>query len=105
MNPIAYRINPQEILRFLLIGQVVYYRGSRRSERIWMLNIYSSVKTRQIAAKKLKRESSDIIFIEWDVSMEQIIKQGTMAFPIASGKVSRYSKIDIFRQLTQASGG
>jgi hypothetical protein len=99
MNPILYRLIPNEPIYFLLIGKVVYYIGSRTSERIWLLNVYSTVKTRRIAAKKMKRESSDIIFIEWEITMKQIVEQGKLFSPIASEKVSRTAKLDIFRQL------
>ena len=101
MNPIAYRFNPKEPLHFLLIGKVVYYRGSGESERIWLLNFYSSAKTRRIVAKKMKRESSDVIFVEWDITGEEIMKQGQMFFPVASEKVSLYSKIEVFGELNR----
>ena len=94
-----YRLKPKEPICFLLIGKVMYYSGLRTSERIWLLNVYSSAKTRRTAAKKMKRESSDIIFIEWDITMEEIVKQGKMIFPISSIKVLPRDKIDILRQL------
>lgn len=101
MNPVAYRLKPKEPIPFLLIGEMVYYRGARYSERIWHLNVYSSAKTRRTAAKKLKRGKSDIIFVEWDITMEEIIQGGKMIFPVASEKVSLYTKLDILKQLNQ----
>ena len=102
MNPIAYRLIPKESLKFLLIGRMISYRDGKQPERIWSLNIYSSVKSRQVAAKKMKRGDLDIIFIEWDITMEQIVEQGKMAFPIASDKVLLTDKIDILRQLNRS---
>ena len=99
MNPIAYRLTQKESLNFLLIGEMAYYRDAKQPERIWHLNIYSSAKSRQIAEKKMKRGSLDVIFIEWDVTMERILKEGKMVFPIASDKVLLKDKIDICRQL------
>jgi len=80
---------------------MVYYRGAGRSERIWYLNVYSSAKTRQIAANKLKRVKGDAIFVELNITMEQIVQQGKMIFPIASEKVRQVDKLDIFKQLTR----
>ncbi|KKL11019.1 hypothetical protein LCGC14_2549980 [marine sediment metagenome] len=71
MNPIAYRMKPEEPLRFLLIGEMVSYRDGKEPERVWNLNIYSSAKSRKTAEKKMKRHSSDSIFIEWDMQMCQ----------------------------------
>jgi len=102
MNPVAYMIEPDEPLYFLLFGELVHYRDEKESERIWNLNIYVTPKSRQIAAKKMKRGNSDIIFIEWDVTMEQIVKQGEMIFPMASEKVPCSDKADIWDQLYRA---
>ena len=99
MNPIVYALKSKEIIPFMLFGEMVYYRDGRQPERIWHLNIYSSAKSRQIAEKKMKRGSLDVIFIEWDVTMERILKEGKMVFPIASDKVLLKDKIDICRQL------
>jgi len=81
---------------------MTYYRDGRKPERLWELNVYSTARGRQMAAKKMKRQGSDIMFIEWDVTMEQILKEGKMIFPIASSKVLQTDKIDILRQLIRA---
>jgi len=83
----------------MLVGEMAYYRDGKEPERIWHLNIYSTEKSRQVAAKKLKRGKADIIFIEWDITMEQIVRQGKVVFPIASNKVLQSDKVDIARQL------
>ena len=71
MNPIVYALKPKELIPFMLFGEMAYYRDGRQPERIWHLNVYLSAKSRGIAAKKLKRESSDIIFIEWDLDSKK----------------------------------
>lgn len=101
MNPIASRLNLVEPLRFLLIGKIVYYRDGREPERIWSLNIYTSPKSRSIAAKKMRREYSDIIFIEWDVTMEQIVKQGKFVNILQPENILLSDKEDILKQLKQ----
>ena len=101
MNPVVYGLRPKETIPFLLVGNMVYYRDGRSPERLWHLNVYSSTKSRQIAAKKLKRGSTDTIFIEWDTTMEQILSQGKMIFPMASEKVLRGDKLDIWKQLNR----
>ncbi len=101
MNPIAYRMKPEEPLRFLLIGEMVSYRDGKEPERVWNLNIYSSAKSRKTAEKKMKRHSSDSIFIEWDMTMGKIVQQGKLVFPIASDKVLITDKMDIWKQLSQ----
>jgi len=101
MNPIAYKLTPREPLSFLLVGEMAYYRDAKQPERIWHLNVYLSAKSRQIAAKKMKRGRLDTIFIEWDITMEEILKQGKVAFPIASDKVLRTDKLDIWKQLNR----
>ncbi len=99
MNPIAYILKPKESLRFLLIGEMVYYRDGKEPERVWHLNIYASVKSRYIASRKLKRQRADIIFIEWNITMEQIVKQGKLIFPMAPEKILQSDKIDIWQQM------
>lgn len=54
-----------------------------------------------MAEKKMKRGVQDIIFIEWETTIEQIIEQGRMAFPVASEQVLQSDKVDILRQLIQ----
>ena len=95
MNPIAYGIKPTEPLWFLLFGEIVYYRDDKESERLWHLNIYSSAKSRLTAAKKMKRHISDIIFIEWEITMEEIIKQGKYVNVLQSEKILLSDKLDI----------
>jgi hypothetical protein len=104
MNPVAYRITSEETLYFLLVGEGQHFNPVAKCEleqspRLWWLNIYSSAKTREIAMRKRKKASSDIIFIEWNVTMEQIIKEGKLGFPIVPDKVLASDKLDIFEQL------
>jgi len=100
LNPIAYRINEEEYLPFLLFGEVVYYRDGKSPERVWHLNIYKNDKSRRVAEKRMARGSSDIIFIEWDVSMKQIIEQGKYTTILPSDRVPFSDKMDIFKQIT-----
>lgn len=69
------------------------------TQRVWELNVYSTIRGRQMAEKKMKRGGQDIIFVEWETTVEQIIKQGKMVFPMASEKVLQSDKVDIMRQL------
>jgi len=48
----------------------------------------------------MARGSSDIIFIEWDVSMKQIIEQGKYTTILPSDRVPFSDKMDIFKQIT-----
>ncbi len=64
-----------------------------------MLNIYSSAKSRNTAAKKLKRRSSDVIFIAWEITMEQIVKQGKYMTILQADKVLHLDKLDIIQQI------
>jgi hypothetical protein len=102
MNPVVFGMEPTDIVPFLLIGEMVHYIDRRPSERMWHLNVYSSAKSRQIAMKKLKRGNIDIIYVEWDVTMKQILKEGRLVFPIASDKILRTDKLDILRQLIKS---
>jgi len=104
MNPIAYRVMPKEPLWFLIVGEMQYYMDAKHPQRVWELNIYSTAKSRTTAAKKMKRHLSDAIFIEWDTTIEQLLKEGKMVFPIASEKILQTDKIDIWRQLNRAHG-
>ena len=99
MNPVANRLKPTETLHFLLVGAVVYYKSGKDSERVWNLNIYSSEKSRKIAERRMKRQSSDIIFIEWDITIEQIVKQGKYTSILPPEKVLLSDKLDIFQQV------
>ncbi len=99
MNPIAYDLKPKVPLWFLLVGQMVYYRDGRAPRRKWMLNIYGSAQSRQIAAKKLKRGSSDTIFIEWNVTIEEIVNHGKYVTVLQADKVLLSDKLDIFKQV------
>ena len=101
MNPIAYHIKPREPLYFLLIGEMVWYRDGKEPERVWNLNIYSSVKTRLTAAKKMKRHSSDIIFIKWEITMNEIVKRGKYLTVLQADKVLLSDKLDILKQITK----
>lgn len=102
MNPVVDGMQMMDIVPFLLTGEMVHYIDRRPPERMWHLNVYSSVKSRQVAMKKLKRGTTDIIFIEWDVTMEQILKEGRLTFPIASDKILRTDKLDILKQLIKS---
>jgi hypothetical protein len=100
MNPVAYALEPNETIYFLLVGTARQYIGNvKPPDRLWSLNVYSSAKSRTTNAKKLKRLDTDTIFVEWEITMEQIVKQGKMVFPLASEKVLRSDKVDILRQL------
>lgn len=52
-----------------------------------------------MAERKMKRGGQDIIFIEWEVTVPDIIKHGKMVFPMASEKILKSDKLDILRQL------
>lgn len=103
MNPIAERPtwgqSLDEPLWFLLTGEMRHYIDDKQPGREWALNVYSTLRGRQMAEKKMKRSGQDIIFVEWEVTIDQIIKQGRMVFPIASDKILKADKIDILRQL------
>jgi tRNA A37 threonylcarbamoyladenosine biosynthesis protein TsaE len=101
MNPIVYGVKPRELIPFLLTGEMVGFLDGKPTQRIWHLNVYSSAKSRRIAAKKLKRGTADIIFIEWDITLEQLIQQGKMIFPVASEKVLQTDKLNVFQQLSR----
>jgi len=109
-NPVAYNLEPKEPLCFLLIGVLHHFnrrlgRETAYEDRLWSLNIYSSDKTRRIAMRKMKRENSDVICVEWDMTMEQIVKDGRLVFPMASEKVLASDKLDIFEQLWRSQRG
>lgn len=100
MNPVVWGLKPADTIPFLLIGEMVHYiQNCKPSERQWHLHVYSTPKSRQIAMKKMKRGNADIIYVKWDVTMGQILKEGRLEFPMASEKVPRSDKLDIFDQL------
>jgi len=100
MNPVAYCSQANPIF-FLLIGEVIYRltECGMVQTREWTLNVYSTDRSRRIAEKKMKRGVADVIFIEWDVTMAQIVREGRLAFPVASEKVPKSDKNDIIDQL------
>jgi hypothetical protein len=102
MNPIVYALKPGDVIPFLLYGEMVcYIQNVKPPERQWHLNVYSSVKSRATGEKKLKRGKSDIIFIEWETSMEDIVNTGKLVFPLASDEILPADKLDIWNQLNR----
>ena len=95
----VYDIRPQTKQFALLRGTPMVSLVPENNRVWWSLDFYQSDKSRMMAAKKTKRVSPDTIFITWEFTLEDIIKQGAMIFPQASGKVLLSDKADILRQL------
>jgi len=98
MNGI-YDIRPQAKQFALLSGSPMVSCVPENNRVWWLLDFYQSDKSRMMAAKKKKRISPEAIFVTWEFTLEDIIKQGTMIFPQASDKILLSDKLDILSQL------
>lgn len=98
----VYDLRPQEKVYVLLEGARMQSIVPENNRVWWSLNSYSSEKSRLVAAKKMKRHSPSAIFITWEFTLEDIIRQGNWLFVQQSDKILPSDKSDILRQLTQS---
>ena len=97
-----YDLRPQEKVYALLEGSEMASLVPENNRVWWTLNFYSSEKSRLVAAKKRKRHSPSAIFMTWEFTLEDIIKQGKWILVQQSEKILLSDKLDIFRQLLES---
>ena len=96
-------LRPQQKVYALLEGSEMQSIIPENNRVWWTLHFYSSEKSRLVAAKKRKRHSPSAIFMTWEFTLEDIVKQGKWLLVQQSDKVLLSDKLDIFRQLTEAT--
>lgn len=96
-----FDLRPHEKVHALLEGAEMRSFVPENNRVWWSLTFYASDKSRKTAAKKRRRLSHDAIFVEWDFTLEDIIKQGELLIIQASDKVLLKDKLDIFHQLNR----
>jgi len=99
--PGIYDLKPNEKVFALLVGAKMYSLVLENNRVWWNLDFYTSEKSRATAAKKQKRHHPDAIYIAWEFTLEDIIKQGELLLVLASEKVLASDKAEILRQLAQ----
>ena len=95
----VYDLRPQKKVYALLEGAEMQSIVPENNRVWWALYFYSSEKDRATAAKKKKRLSPRAIFVAWEFTLEDIIKQGKWLLVQQSEKVLLTDKLDIFRQI------
>jgi hypothetical protein len=96
----VYSLEPKRMVYALLVGEFRHSLVPENNHVFWSLHFYDSEKTRATAAKKRKRTSdSEINFITWEFTLEDIIRQGKWILVRASEKVLFADKMDIFKQI------
>ena len=94
-----YDLRSQEKVYALLEGSEMQSIVPENNRVWWTLNFYSSEKSRLVAAKKRKRHSPSAIFITWEFTLEDIVKQGKWLFVQQPDKILLSDKLDILRQI------
>ncbi len=98
--PFIYDLKPQEKIYALLEGSEMQSMVPENNRVWWTLYFYSSEKSRLVAAKKKKRLSPSAIFMTWEFTLEDIIRQGKWLLTLQSDKILLSDKLDILRQIT-----
>jgi len=101
--PSLYDLKPQEKVFALLEGSEMQSLVPERNRVWWTLHFYSSEKSRLVAAKKRKRLSPNAMFMTWEFTLEDIIKQGKWLLVEQSNKILLSDKLNILRQLTKGN--
>ena len=96
-----YDLKPKEKVFALLVGAKMWSLVPENNRVWWHLDFYRSEKSRMTNAKKQKRHHPDAIFIAWEFTLEDIIKQGELLLVLASDKILSSDKDDILKQLAQ----
>lgn len=97
--PGIYDLKPNEKVFALLVGAKMFSLVLENNRVWWHLDFYTSEKSRMTMAKKQKRHQPDAIFMTWEFTLEDVIKQGKWLFVQQSDKVLLSDKLDILRQL------
>ena len=103
--PFIYDLRPQEKVYALLEGSEMTSPIPENNRVWWTLYFYTSEKSRTTAAKKKKRLSPSAIFVKWEFTLEDIVRQGEWLFVQQSDKVLLSDKEEILRQITSTKGG
>lgn len=97
-----YDLQPNKKVFALLIGEYMSSLVPENNRVWWSLHFYESEKIRAIAAKKRKRTAnSEVNYVTWEFTLEDIIKQGHWLLVRPSENILLKDKLNIFKQVTE----
>ena len=92
-------LQPKQPVFALLVGDEMRSIMPENNRVFWHLYFYWTEKTRMTAAKKKKRQRPDSMYLSWEFTLEDIIKNGKWLLVREPESILKVDKLDIWRQL------